>query len=103
MEGNNQENLAFPSGLCAERVALFHVGALYGEDEIEAIFIYGEGDLIEKTRFVTPCGGCRQVMMESVQRQKKSFQVFMVNQNLEILNVEDVMSLLPLTFGENLF
>ena len=63
--GSNQENIAYPSGLCAERVALFAVGANYPKESIATIYIVAKGDLLPFEKILAPCGGCRQVMVES--------------------------------------
>lgn len=64
--GNNQENLAFPSGLCAERTALFHIGAQAKATQISKIAIraYSTREDLAVDEPVLPCGGCRQVMVE---------------------------------------
>lgn len=66
--GNNQENSAFPSGLCAERVALFYANSAYPEVPVRAIAITGHNEhkALEKT--IKPCGACRQVMVETEER-----------------------------------
>lgn len=76
IQGNNQENIAFPSGLCAERVALFYAGAKYPGVEIETLCIVAKGDLVPKSHILSPCGSCRQVMLESENRQKILFVSF---------------------------
>ena len=97
--GNNQENIAYPSGLCAERVALFYVGANYPNVSIETICIVGKGDLIPIDSILAPCGACRQVMIESEQRQSKPIRVILVNQNKTVVVIETVKHFLPFIFG----
>jgi cytidine deaminase len=97
--GNNQENIAYPSGLCAERVALFYVGANYPNVSIETICIVAKGDLIPIDSIIAPCGSCRQVMIESEQRQPKPIRVILVNQNKTVVIVESVKYFLPFIFG----
>ena len=97
--GNNQENIAYPSGLCAERVALFYVGANYPNVSIETICIVGKGDLIPIDSILAPCGSCRQVMIESEQRQSKPIRVILVNQNKTVVVIETVKHFLPFIFG----
>lgn len=97
--GSNQENIAYPSGLCAERVALFYAGANFPNVDIEAICIVAKGDLLEKGMNLSPCGGCRQVMVESEMRQNSSIQVMLVNQDETVSIFNSAASLLPLTFG----
>jgi cytidine deaminase len=97
--GNNQENIAYPSGLCAERVALFYVGANYPNETIETICIVAKGDLIPVDSVLAPCGSCRQVMIESEKRQSKPIRVILVNQNKTVVVIETVKHFLPFIFG----
>ena len=97
--GSNQENIAYPSGLCAERVALFFVGANYPNEIIDTICIVAKGDLLPKEKILSPCGSCRQVMVESEMRQKKRYRVILVSQNGVTLIFNSAEELLPLAFG----
>ena len=66
--GNNQENIAYPSGLCAERTALFAASAAYPDAKVTALAIVGRNAKGELTGAM-PCGACRQVMAEQQMRQ----------------------------------
>jgi cytidine deaminase len=98
VEGNNQENGAFPSGLCAERVALFHAGANYPGVAVTKIAIAAakEGRFIDQPVF--PCGGCRQTMIEMESRSGKPMEVIMVGA-AEIKVVKQAADLVPLPFN----
>ena len=63
--GNNQENAAYPSGLCAERVATFYANSVYPNEKVVAIAIaaWSNGKFTDDV--ITPCGGCRQVLLET--------------------------------------
>jgi cytidine deaminase len=98
--GSNQENIAYPSGLCAERVALFYAGAAYPDQEVETLCIIARGDLIPESQLLSPCGSCRQVMCETEMRQGNPFRVILVNQDGRILIFESAHDLLPLAFGK---
>lgn len=98
--GNNQENIAFPSGLCAERVALNYVGANFPGIEIQTLCIVARGSLMPKNQILSPCGGCRQVMLESENRQNKPIRIIMVNQDNRTIIVSSVKDLLPFGFGK---
>jgi len=100
IQGNNQENIAYPSGLCAERVALFYAGANFPGIEIETLCIVATGDLVPKSQILSPCGSCRQVMLESQTRQKKPIRVILINQDGTILIVNSVKDFLPFGFGK---
>lgn len=99
VEGSNQENKAFPSGLCAERVALFYAGSQFKGRTIESIAVVGSGDLIAENQFVSPCGSCRQVLLESAERQTDPIELLMLNRLGEVMAISDVKDLLPFAFG----
>lgn len=98
IEGNNQENIAYPSGLCAERVALFYAGANHPNDPILKICIVAQGDLTSTDSYVSPCGPCRQVMLESASRQAEPIEVLLVQKSGEVLLLDSVQNLLPFGF-----
>lgn len=98
--GNNQENIAYPSGLCAERVALFYSGANYPGIAIQTLCIVAKGDLIPNNAILSPCGSCRQVMLESENRQKNPIKVILINQDGSLYVVDSVKFLLPFGFGK---
>ena len=100
IEGNNQENIAFPSGLCAERVALFYAGANHPNDQILKICIAAEGDLMKPGTLLSPCGSCRQVMLESELRQTNPIEVLLVQQSGQVFVLDSVQNLLPFGFAK---
>jgi len=97
--GSNQENSAYPSGLCAERVVLFHVGANYPKQAVQTLCIVAEGDLIPSEKLLSPCGACRQVMLETENRQNNKIRVIIVNQDNRALILDSVIDLLPFGFS----
>lgn len=99
--GSNQENVAYPSGLCAERVALFSIGATYPGMEIESMAITAYTGHFKIEKPITSCGACLQVMAEFEQRQKKEIEVLFYCMNGEILKVKGIRSLLPFVFIED--
>lgn len=99
--GSNQENLAYPSGLCAERVALFSIGAAYPNAVIESMAITAHTDAFEILKPVTSCGGCLQVMAEFERKQNAPIEVIFYCLNGEVLIVPSVKSLLPFAFVED--
>lgn len=98
--GNNQENVAYPSGLCAERVAFFAAGATYPGKIIESVAIFAYSDLFEVTDAVAPCGACRQAMSEYEIKQNKPITLIISGPNGQIKKIKDIASLLPLIFNE---
>ena len=96
--GNNQENIAYPSGLCAERVALYFASSKYNGIEIEAIAIAGKVKNKKMIVPITPCGACRQAMIEYELLHKKSIRIIMGSSESNIYIVNSVSDLLPLFF-----
>ncbi|WP_026473412.1 cytidine deaminase [Alkaliflexus imshenetskii] len=96
--GSNQENAAFPSGMCAERVALYQAGARFpGVAVVElAIVALKKGELIAHP--VAPCGACRQVFVETEHRAKKPFSLVLAGRN-QIFCLDRATNLLPLAFN----
>lgn len=99
--GNNQENAAYPSGLCAERVALFSASAQYPGVGVQAIAITAHSDETEINEPVTPCGACRQVMVEYENRSKELTKVIMMGEKGPVIVAPSVKSLIPLSFDGN--
>jgi cytidine deaminase len=97
--GSNQENIAYPSGLCAERTALFYAGSQYPAIKVKKLVIYGAGDLLESGAPVPPCGACRQVIAQTIQRQGEGFELLLIGRNGQALKFENALDLLPLPFG----
>lgn len=98
VKGSNQENIAYPSGLCAERTALFAASAQHPGVAIETLAIVGrnpEGVLTA----ASPCGACRQVMAEQESRQESKLRVLCYYSADKILVFEGVESLLPFIFS----
>ena len=96
--GNNQENVAFPSGLCAERVAFFAAKSKYPEIKILAAAISAKSLSYPVNHAVTPCGACRQVMAEYEQNQGSKIRIIFPGDKGKIYVVEGVDMILPLMF-----
>ncbi len=95
--GNNQENIAFPSSLCAERVAIFYCKANYPESKIRKIAITAKSIKEAYKEVVTPCGSCRQVISEYERNQKSPIQIILKGEN-EVLIFDSINDLLPMSF-----
>lgn len=102
-KGNNQENAAYPSGLCAERSILYWLGANLPEQKIKKIFIVGglkENTDIEKV--VPPCGACRQSILEYETKQGYAIEIYFASLSGEkIYKVQSIKNLLPFTFDSS--
>lgn len=98
--GSNQENVAYPSGTCAERSACYYAGAAYPDAHFEAIAIAAVGTDGEEPACPTaPCGACRQALLEYEVLAGKGVEVLLVGKDV-IYRLESIKSLLPLAFTE---
>lgn len=95
--GANQENAAFPSGLCAERTAIFSAQANSPGQAITALAVAARNNFGPLDNPVTPCGGCRQVMLEMEDRYQRDVKVLLYGKK-GIYRVKSVKDLLPLSF-----
>ena len=98
--GNNQENAAYPSGMCAERVAVFHANAVYPQHKVIAIAISAQHDNETVATPIPPCGSCRQVLLETERRYNHQIQVFMHGAE-KVIYVDSAAQLLPLAFDSS--
>ena len=96
--GNNQENMAYPSGLCAERVALFYASSNHPESVIKTIAVFAESDDFDFQEIVKPCGACRQVMSEYEIKQNETIRVLLCNRS-EVIVISRAIDLLPFLFN----
>ena len=100
LSGSNQENAAYPSGLCAERTALFYAGAQYPDSPVRMLSIAARGTDGELTEEPTgPCGGCRQVIIESETRAGSPIRILLYGKKY-IYVIDGIRPLMPLTFSE---
>ena len=98
INGSNQENVAYPSGLCAERVALFYAGAKFPDVKINTVAISVLSKNFEVKDVISPCGACRQVMAEYEDKQHKPIKVILHSPTDEVLIANKVEDLLPFMF-----
>ena len=96
--GSNQENEAYPSGMCAERVALYSASAQYPMQAISSIAISAYNKNSEEDAVAFPCGACRQVLLEYEKRQNTPIRILVSAKN-EVYIIESAKSLLPLSFN----
>ncbi|MCC7051425.1 MAG: cytidine deaminase [Bacteroidia bacterium] len=100
--GNNQENLAFPSGMCAERTALFYASAQYPDSPVRTIAIAASSENINPLEIITPCGACRQVMVEYETKFNKPIEIILTSPKGKIWVIGSAKSLIPFTFSTEL-
>lgn len=97
--GNNQENSAYPSGLCAERVALFYANANYPDSEVKTIAVSAQKNNVLVSEPVKPCGSCRQALAETEVRFEHPIRIILDGAE-KIIVLQGVESLLPLGFSK---
>jgi len=98
--GSNQENSAYPSGLCAERVAMFYANAQFPNVAVKsmAIVAFTKGNFLPDP--ITPCGSCRQVLLETEMRFDQNINILLYGTKNTYL-IENVKELLPLCFEKS--
>lgn len=96
--GNNQENAAYPSGLCAERVAIFHASAMYPDKKISTIALTARSENKILRIPTPPCGACRQVIAEYEIKQDQPITIYFMAEKGKVIKVDSIKALLPLVF-----
>lgn len=98
--GSNQENAAYPSGLCAERVALLYANAQFPNEPVKAIAVAAHTQGAFLAQPISPCGACRQVMLESENRFERNIEVYLYGTDY-VYHLQNVHQLLPLCFSKD--
>lgn len=101
IKGSNQENAAYPSGLCAERVAIFYAGATYPTAKVLKLFISASPSDKELEEPIPPCGSCRQSIAEYEIKQEVDIEIFFMGSKGKIYKSNSLKNLLPLLFDKN--
>ncbi|MEG1556125.1 MAG: cytidine deaminase [Bacteroidales bacterium] len=96
--GNNQENAVYPSGLCAERTTAYYASAHYPEVPFNKIAITAINPLEPLTEPVSPCGSCRQVLLEYEQKFGQNIEVILTGETGEVYLFNSISELLPYSF-----
>jgi len=101
--GNNQENVAFPSGLCAERIAIFYAKSKFPNTKINSIAISAISKNFQIEDVISPCGSCRQVISEYEVKQNENIRILLHQSDDSVIIIKSISDLLPLMFiSENL-
>ena len=98
--GSNQENAAYPSGLCAERVAVFQAGTLYPDAKILTLAITAASEHYQTTTSIPPCGSCRQSLAEYEIKQETAIQIYFMGETGVIYKSNSLKNLLPFLFDK---
>ena len=99
--GSNQENAAYPSGLCAERTAIFYTGANYPDAKILKMAISAASDTNPTLSPIPPCGACRQSIAEYEFKQAQPIEMYFMGESGDIFKSDSLKNLLPITFDKN--
>lgn len=100
--GTNQENAAYPSGMCAERTALFHAGSVHPDQPVIAMAIAAQSKGTFTPAPIAPCGACRQVMLETELRHGHPIRIILYGTRSVFIIRQGVRELLPLTFDASM-
>lgn len=98
VSGSNQENAAYPSGLCAERTTLFWANSQYPTQPVEVLAIAACNEQGELATPIPPCGACRQVILETEKRYDKAMRIILYGAKECYVIDDGVKALLPLSF-----
>lgn len=98
VKGSNQENIAYPSGLCAERVAIFSAGATYPNEAVKTMAITVKADKFKVTEPIMSCGACLQSMSEYEIRFKQPMRVILQGETGDIYIAEGLKNFMPFMF-----
>lgn len=99
--GSNQENASFPSGLCAERVALFESSKNLNQNKVVELAIFAESTKYKVPKLLVPCAGCLQVISDIQVRQGSPIKIYMWDGGKEVYVASDVSQFLPFHFELN--
>jgi len=99
--GNNQENAAYPSGMCAERVAIWKAGSSYPNKKVKKIAITAVSSNKKLDKPVGPCGACRQTLLEYEVNQKEDMEILFMGEIGNVVKANSIASLLPFSFDSS--
>lgn len=99
--GNNQENAAYPSGLCAERVAIYFAGAQYPNNKIVQMAVTARSEKQTLQNPIPPCGSCRQAIAEYEIKQNQPIMIYFMGETGQVYKTDSIKALLPLLFDSS--
>ena len=98
--GNNQENASYPSGLCAERTAIYYAGSQYPDTKIVRMAISASSKKKPTTIPIPPCGACRQAIAEYEIKQNEPIEIYFMGKSGKVVKSNSLANLLPLVFDK---
>ena len=99
--GNNQENASYPSGLCAERTAIYYAGAKYPDAKIVMMALTAGSNEHQTTAPIPPCGACRQAIAEYEVKQESPIEIYFMGETGKVVKSNSLANLLPLGFDRS--
>jgi len=102
LTGNNQENAAYPSGLCAERVVLFYASSQHPQKIIKSIAVVAHSLKGNIDQTISPCGACRQVIAEYEAKQNSPIRIIFMKSQHGFYSCNSIHDLLPFSFNSTL-
>ncbi|NNK83540.1 MAG: cytidine deaminase [Flavobacteriaceae bacterium] len=99
--GSNQENASYPSGLCAERTAIYYAGAQYPKVKIKEIAISATSKKAPTTKPIPPCGACRQAISEYEIKQDSPIVIYFMGETGKVVKSNSLANLLPWIFDKS--
>jgi cytidine deaminase len=99
--GSNQENASYPSGLCAERTAVYYAGAKYPNAKMLKMAITAASQNQKTESPIPPCGACRQALAEYEVKQKAPIEIYFMGESGKVVKSESLANLLPLVFDKS--
>ena len=98
--GNNQENASYPSGLCAERTAIYYAGSQFPDAKVVRMAISAASKNNKTTKPIPPCGACRQAIAEYEVKQETPIEIYFMGETGKVAKSESLANLLPLIFDK---
>jgi cytidine deaminase len=99
--GSNQENASYPSGLCAERTAIYYAGSQHPDKNILKLAISASSQNHPTDSPIPPCGACRQAIAEYEIRQNSPIEIYFMGETGKVIKSDSLANLLPLVFDKN--
>ncbi len=99
--GNNQENASYPSGLCAERTAIYYAVSQYPNAKVLKMVISAGSKNKLTTTPIPPCGACRQAIAEYEIKQKEPIEIYFMGETGKVVKSHSLSNLLPLVFDKS--
>lgn len=99
--GNNQENASYPSGLCAERTAIYFAGSKFPDAKIISLAVTASSQNQKTSTAIPPCGACRQAISEYEVKQNSPIEIYFMGKTGDVVRSESLANLLPFVFKKS--